>query len=156
MDKETKEIWDKLRARFPESAYKDVTLGRTFTSIDAYHIIERLTDVFGLMGQGWTLENIKFETQGSSVACIGELVVPKLKLRVPAVGDGVILKINIAEAMKKAQTNLISKASSFIGVGLDVYQGKHDSDPLLDRAQFIEPEGGSQPPRKGKSSGDFF
>lgn len=148
MNKEHKEIWTALTKPFPPEAYKQVSYGRTFTSIDAYHIIERLTEVFGLMGQdGWMLMNIRYEMLDDSVACIGDLVALKYGIHVSAVGDGVVMmdkkgRKNIAEAYKKAQTNLISKAASYLGVGLDVYQGKHDSDPYLDRAsQETKPPG---------------
>ncbi len=125
---------------FEAAAYKDVNVGRGFTTIDAYHIVERLTEVFGLCGQGWGTQNVTYELHDKNVAAIGELwyrleeggAVPE-RCVIPAVGDAVVFKGNIAEAYKKAQTNLISKASSYLGIGLSVYQGKGIDDPYLDR-----------------------
>ena len=51
------------------------------------------------------------------------------------VGDGKVMKGNIAEATKKATTNLISKAASYIGVGLSIYKGEGYDDPYLELAQ---------------------
>ena len=132
-------VWDALRAPFPPEAYKDVTLGRTFTCIDAYHIIERLTEVFGLCGVGWGVRVDEWVVVGTNVGADGVLwytMPPEAAPReVTATGDATILRENVAEARKKARTNLVSKAASYIGVGLDVYQGKHQDDPYVDRAQ---------------------
>jgi hypothetical protein len=135
-----------LAKPFEQGAYKDVKLGRTFTTIDAYHVIERLTQVFGLCGQGWGSEVVDWRQNGDNVAAIGFLWYRGEKtddfFKVFAVGDAQVMKGNIAEAYKKAQTNLISKAASFLGVGLSVYQGKGIDDPYLDR-EAMEHGGGN-------------
>ena len=132
-------IFGSLAKPFPKEAYKDVSFGaRKFTCIDAYHIVERLTEVFGLCGVGWGVTTTDYKIHQKSCACVGYLwyKLPGVEElgKVVAIGDGVIIHDNLAEAMKKAETNLISKASSFIGVGLDVFKGVHDSDPYVDRA----------------------
>ena len=116
-------------------AYKDVSMGSfTLTTIDAYHIVERLTEVFGLCGEGWGLRVDEWLREGDNVAALGVLwYLPKGTMQddslgfaqvsqverreVFAVGDGVIRKGNVAEAYKKATTNLMSKAASYLGVG---------------------------------------
>jgi hypothetical protein len=50
---------------------------------------------------------------------------------VHASGDGRIQGDNVPEARKMAQTNMLSKASSFLGVGLGVYKGMGHDDPYL-------------------------
>lgn len=134
-----------LAKPFGPEAYKDVKLGRTFTTIDAYHVVERLTEVFGLCGQGWGSEVAEWRANGDNVAAIGFLWYRGEKsdevFRVHAVGDAQVLKGNVAEAYKKAQTNLISKAASFLGVGLSVYQGKGIDDPYLDREALADAGG---------------
>lgn len=149
-----------LAKPFEKSAYKEVRLGdRAFTTIDAYHIIERLTEIFGMCGKGWGIESLRFsehqapilskgeKTKGKdgearythSVSCVGSLWYMEGDQRllyrrsIPTVGDAAVIGGNVAEAMKKAQTNMISKAASFLGVGLSVYQGKGIDDPYLDR-----------------------
>jgi len=136
---EQQELWQKLRKPFDKEAYKEVSFGqRKFTAIDAYHIIERLTDVFGLCGTGWGVEVERFEQDKDNIAAVGFIwyVVgdDTMPAKVRAVGDGKVMSGNIAEGMKKATTNLISKAASYIGIGLSVYQGLGIDDPYLDRA----------------------
>jgi len=129
------ETFKQLAKPFPKEAYKDVSMGGyTMTTIDAYHIIERLTDVFGLMGSGWGVIVSEWRETGDSVACVGRLwyLTDGERCEVVAVGEGRIMRGNVAEAMKKAQTNLISKAASYIGVGLSVYQGNGIDDPYID------------------------
>jgi len=127
-----------LAASFPLQAYKEVKIGRGYTTIDAYHIVERLTSVFGLCGTSWGIDVKEWRHEGGNVLAIGSLWYvdegEAERHHVTAVGDASIIKDNIAEAYKKAQTNLMSKAASFIGVGLSVYQGKGIDDPCLDRA----------------------
>ena len=130
------DLFHKLAAPLPKTAYKDLKLGgRTMTVIDAYHIISRLTQVFGLAGFGWGVEVDEFRQEDGNIAAVGHLwyIIDGNKYSVSAIGDARVFKGNVAEGMKKAQTNLISKASSFIGVGLSVYQGKGIDDPYLDQ-----------------------
>tara|TARA_R100001129_G_scaffold186671_1_gene180313 strand:+ start:8775 stop:9425 length:651 start_codon:yes stop_codon:yes gene_type:complete len=130
------ELFHKLAAPLPKTAYKDLKLGgRTMTVIDAYHIVSRLTQVFGLAGFGWGVEVEEFRQEDGNIAAVGHLwyIIEGKKYTVSAIGDARIFKGNVAEGMKKAQTNLISKASSLIGIGLSVYQGKGIDDPYLDQ-----------------------
>ncbi|MCP4645791.1 MAG: hypothetical protein GY851_35425 [bacterium] len=122
--------------KFETAAYKNVNVGRGFTAIDAYHIVERLTEVFGLCGLGWGTESVAYELHDKNVAARGTFwfMVGEKRGAIESVGDAVVFKGNIAEAYKKAHTNLISKASSFLCIGLSVYQGKGLEDPYLDRA----------------------
>jgi len=137
MDADTKSMWAQLTRPFEDkAAYKEVRMRGGFTSICAYFVIERMTEVFGLCGDGWGTTVDRWEAHGDNVACIGSLYwTDALGERhdVPAVGDAVVMQGNVAEAYKKAQTNLISKAASFLGVGLSVYKGKGIDDPYADR-----------------------
>jgi len=142
-------IREDLRRTFEASAYKDVTFGRTFTTIDAYHIQPRLTDVFGLcgIGWGWTCDRVEFLNR--TVIRKDEPIPVETCLyagtfwyvtsdgrrgEFPACGCADVLKGGAAEAVKKAETNLISKASSRLECGLSIYQGKGWDDPYIDRA----------------------
>ena len=140
-----KSVWEQLAADFPDKAYKKVTFGREYTSLDAYHIVARLTSTFGLCGQGWGFEDLEWKELDKSIVCIGKLwwFDPDNRdtgiKHVQAVGDGAIVKGDVAGAYKKAQTNLMSKAASYIGVGLSLYQGNHMDDPYLDKALDDKP-----------------
>lgn len=130
----------RLTEPFPKSAYKEVNLGRPMTVIDAYHIVQRLNLEFGLMGWGWGVKIDEYEERDGFVAAMGS-VWYKFEgeiCHVQAVGDARIFKGNFAEARKKAQTNLISKATSYMGIGLSVYQGKGIDDPYIDQQKAKE------------------
>lgn len=129
-------IFEQLAERLPDGAYKTVNVRGGFTSIDAYHIVEKLTDIFGLCGCGWGIEVDEFQHHDKCVAAIGYLWY-KLPdgddtvYKVPAVGEGQQRGGSVADAMKMAQTNMISKAASYIGIGLGVYKGQHIDAPIL-------------------------
>ncbi len=154
MSDETQGIFEKLKAPFPDSAYKELSFGSyNMTSIDAYHIVERFTEVFGLCGMGWGYHDLTFDVHGDNVACKGDIWycvpgAPEVKYYVFAVGDGVVMGGKTAEAFKKAQTNLLSKASSFMGVGLSVYKGEGHDDPYVERSESLSAPAPAAPPQQ--------
>ena len=130
-----RELFHRLAQPLPSSAYKELKLGgRTMTVIDAYHILQRLTQELGMQGWGWGIHVDEYIEKDGFIAAMGHLWYNHKgqKCTVPAVGDARIFKGNFAEGRKKAQTNLMSKASSFMGVGLSVYQGRGIDDPYID------------------------
>ena len=129
-------IFEELAERLPDAAYKSVNMRGGFTSIDAYHIVEKLTSVFGLCGGGWGMRVDTWHKTDKAVAAEGVLWyrLPDADddriYEVPAIGEGIIRSGSLADAMKMAQTNMMSKASSFIGIGLAIYKGQHVDTPL--------------------------
>ena len=127
-------IFEHLSGRMPDSAYKTVNMRGGFTSIDAYHILERLTDAFGLCGRGWGIEVEDFQHHDKCIAAVGHLWYrlpdDDTLYKVQAVGEGQQRGGSVADAMKMAQTNLMSKAASFLGIGLAIYKGQHLDAPL--------------------------
>ena len=141
-NRELPDLFKELGQPFPDDAYKKVTYGkREFITLDAYHIVERLTRIAGSCSVGWGWKDLIFTPYPDSVSCHGIFWIKDphtgITLEIPAVGDGAIIKgSSAAEAAKKAQTNMMSKAVSFIGVGtVDLYQGKMLDCPLTDRSQ---------------------
>lgn len=161
MDKKQLDIFRQLKENFPKEAYKQLNFGRAMTTIDAYHIVERLNEVFGLCGIGWGLcgetgpgSLPQIHVHDGNVVAFGQLwykggeterveyhslgngapsVVGATELGyVVAAGDAKVIKGNVAEAYKKALTNLISKAASYIGVGFNIYKGLGLDDPYVD------------------------
>jgi len=129
-------IFEQLAERMPDSAYKTVNVRGGFTSIDAYHIVERLTDAFqGICGHRFGIHVDEFQHHDKCVAAIGYLWYrfPRetKTYTVSAVGEGQQRGGSVADAMKMAQTNLMSKAASYIGIGLGVYKGQHIDAPIL-------------------------
>jgi len=131
-------IFEELAERLPDAAYKSVNMRGGFTSIDAYFIVEKLTSIFGLCGVGWGMRVDTWHTSDKAVAAEGVLwyhlpdkdAYANRTYEVPAIGEGIIRSGSLADAMKMAQTNMLSKASSFICVGLAIYKGQHVDTPL--------------------------
>lgn len=131
--------------RVPKKFLKDVKLGRTFTTIDAYWIIEQLTRHFGLMGSGWGVRDVEYFPHGEkNVECRASLwyidpATGNYGQIDDVAGDAQVIGGNVAEAHKKAYTNFISKAASYLGLGLHVYLGITADDPYLDRSELSDP-----------------
>lgn len=137
------EIFAHLADRFPDAAYKNVNMRGGFISIDAYHIVERLTDAFeSLCGQNWGIHVDEFQHFDKCVAAVGHLwyKLPGTDTiyKVPAVGEGQQRGGSTPDAMKAAQTNMMSKAASYIGIGLSVYKGQHIDAPTLSVGVEVE------------------
>jgi len=131
-------IFEQLAERLPDGAYKTVNVRGGFTSIDAYHIVERLTDAFqGICGHRFGIHVDEFQHHDKCVAAIGYLWYrlpdddTDAVYKVPAVGEGQQRGGSVADAMKMAQTNMMSKAASYIGIGLSIYKGQHIDAPIL-------------------------
>ena len=134
-----KDTYQELIKDFPSEALsKDSSRGFDLTSIKAQYIKERLNDVFGIWG--WEVVG-EYKADEKSVLYFGELrVTEKTYLlannsedatpaevdsftrKVESVGYSAIKK-NLGDSYKSAQTDFLSKAASFIGVGQKVFQG---------------------------------
>ena len=113
--------------------------GRTYTTIDAYWLIEQATKHFdALYGSTWGLFDITYDkmhfpndTVILSLSATfrhpeGEFPISNaVKFAYMTRGDSGYLKID-EDAYKKLETNTISKALSRIGFGADVYMGKFE------------------------------
>ena len=113
--------------------------GRTYTTIDAYWLIEQATKHFdALYGSSWGLFDIAYDkthfpndTVVLSLSATfkhpsGEFPISNaVKFAYMTKGGDGYLKID-EDAYKKLETNTISKALSRIGFGADVYSGKFE------------------------------
>lgn len=124
------EILEKLRAPFPEEAIEtaESRTGKGFepTGVKGAYVIERLNEVFGLCGTGWSFEiqevgvEDKWATARISLSYkIGE----EWSLPVVAFGTSNVGTKSQGDAMKGAITDGIKKAASHLGVGQEAYKG---------------------------------
>lgn len=124
----TNEMRDQLRAPLPDEAVHPHPTKTYLSSIKAIYVTERLNDVFGV-GQ-WQIRCDK--------ECEGEngMVVVKVTFTIPAYGihyecfggndnggEG-SKNFDLGDAFKGATTDAITKIGSWMGIGLDVFQGK--------------------------------
>lgn len=134
MKKEIKELYEQLKKPFPKEAYQvDNSRGFALTSIKAQYVVERLNDVLGV--EGWSVEG-EFEETSEGVLFIGELSVrveigdTTERIKRSGVGYATIKKGHVGDAYKGAMTDLISKTSSHLGVGNEVFKGNVDVKSL--------------------------
>lgn len=125
----------------PDVVKKDIKAGKLkgYTNINPQWRLEKLTELFGPIGFGWVLENIKYWTSEGVGECVmwcsldlkifwnGQWSLPingigGSKLYGKGQGDG----IN-DEACKMAQTDAISVACKNLGFASDIYYGLDDT-----------------------------
>jgi len=137
------EVFKDLEAGFPPKAYKKAPHRGGFTSLGPYYIIARLNTVFGPMGRGWGIDEIEFKPAilrpDKELMCHGVFW-----YRSPVEGDERnIGKIRVCgfgdtnEAEKKAETNLISKAASYLHIGIQLFQGEHQGSSYYDGTEQV-------------------
>lgn len=145
-----------IDAPFPMASIRQMDYGQRRLTVGAYYVVERLNAVFGRYGTGWGIEITERREYEKHVAAFGSMwyVDPETSERgiAHAVGTGRIVGGNTPEAHKMACTNLISKASSYIGVALSVFKGLGVDDPHVAEAEEKErptgkpnPDGSSNP-----------
>ena len=140
------DIYSKLKTKFPKEAYgTDKSRGFSLDTIDAYYIIERLNEVFGLCGEGWWLTDIIWKTiegEKNLVICCATFCYIKSGVTqfqsFPCVGGHQVVKDRWDDAYKSAMTNAICKGASFLGVGLDVYKGEFNQK--IKQQEKVEPQ----------------
>lgn len=125
----------------PDIAKKDIKAGKLkgYTNINPQWRLEKLTELFGPIGFGWVIDNIKYWTSEGVGECVmwcsldlkvcwnGQWSQPingigGSKLYGKGQGDG----IN-DEACKMAQTDAISVACKNLGFASDIYYGLDDT-----------------------------
>jgi len=148
-------IWDLVCTSDPRELRK-VQHGRGFIAIDAYPQIEKATKVFGPMGMGFGLTDVKYELipdmDTSTMKKPGQrgpmmIMTSLFWYRFPGtekMGQYPIVNDMVYEARqdvpKKLLTNAISKALSYLGFNYDVFKGSWDDNPYADRPEIPCPQ----------------
>lgn len=120
-----KEIVKKLNKPFPKEA-ESTDPARGFTGIKTPYVIERLNEVFGLCGQGWTFEITHLDVQENLVIATVQLqyvIGEEWSKPIVASGDMAVIRERVGDSIKGAVSDAIKKAASYLGVGLDAYKG---------------------------------
>lgn len=137
-------LYSELKADFPEEAYSaDKSRGHVLTSLKAQYISERLTEVFGL--GNWKLSG-EWKEVDDGVLYLGKLECSfidddgeKVTITTEIVpGFGGENHRNSGDAYKSARTDCLSKSSSYLGVGNDMYKGKIEPPLSNEQREFLE------------------
>lgn len=136
------ELWDKVSTTNPKYI-KDVNVsGRKYTSIDAQYQYLKATEQFGSYGNKWGLKDIEITYQNIENTTLANIkaiffyptgtfqTINSIKVSYKTNGfkgkDGYI-KID-DEALKKLETNTVTKALSRLGFNADVFLGEFEDN----------------------------
>ncbi len=119
-------IREKLRAPFPNEAYKTHDSKSFLTTLKAMYIVERLNDVFGI-GRWSIEEQTVIKDDGKYVLMSGCLKIFDYDCLIPTqYGGHAISGTNKepADGYKSAVTDILSKSASYLEIGIDLFKGK--------------------------------
>ena len=150
MEKITDEMYKKLKAPLPIEAVKPHPTKTYLSSIKAIYVTERLNDVFGCGTWSTKVEEISKGENG--------MVVVKVTFEIQEYGvyyesfggndnGGETSKnFDLWDAYKWATTDAITKIGSFMGIGIDVFKGKGNSQwNNAPRSNETTPQGTKMP-----------
>jgi hypothetical protein len=124
-------IWSKVDETRP-SETKAVKFGRTFTAIDAYAQIKNATRVFGPVGYGFGWSAKWDHSISGVIGCdlVFWYIHAGSRCEFDSVGscDLGVKNVKDSDAKKKALTDAITKALSYLGFNADVFLGKFDDN----------------------------
>ena len=132
------DIYNRCR-EVPKEAQKEIGAGKLkgFTDINPMWRIQKLTELFGVCGIGWYIDNVKYWTEEGKDGKVAAFCELELFFKdgetwsKPIKGIGGSMLVNIFkgspetsdECYKMAYTDAISVACKALGMGADVYWG---------------------------------
>lgn len=134
MTKDETELRQKLSAPLPDKAITPHPTKTYLKTIKAIYVTERLTEVFGV-GKWSTkisVEHTNFETGMIVVKVVFEVKERDIYYECFGGNDNGGAKskgFDLGDAYKGATTDALTKIGSYLGVGIDVYKGKHGNTP---------------------------
>ena len=129
MKKITNDMYEALKKPLPDEAVKPHPTKTFLSSIKAIYVTERLNEVFGC--GAWSVKTEHITTTDKS------MVVVKVTLTIPEYwvyyecfggndnGGEHSKNFDLGDAFKGATTDAITKIGSYLGIGIDVFKGKH-------------------------------
>ena len=138
------ELWDKVEKTNPKYT-KGAKIGQLdITAINAQSQIKEATRQFGTYGDTWGLKNLKYDfmdIENTKLALLGaEFYYPNgefeihtsIKVSYMTNGANGYLKID-DDFMKKAETDVTTKALSKLGFNADVFLGLYDDNRYVNQ-----------------------
>lgn len=130
--KVTNEMYLKLKEKLPDESIKPHPTKTYLSSIKAIYVTERLNDVFGC--GSWQIKAEKIsETENGMVVIKTTLIIPEYGIYYESFGGndnggGTNKNFDLGDAYKGATTDGITKIGSYLGIGIEVFKGKHKSN----------------------------
>jgi len=139
-EKNNLDFWNSVQTTDPNFT-KEVGFGRKFTSINAQYQVRELTKAFGLIGQGWGIQNERFY----SLNDVSGLVCYQAELWYKRDGEINSFDINSSiaafnskgkmddECFKKVSTDALTKGLSKLGFNADIFLGMWDDNRYVNQ-----------------------
>ena len=130
------ELWDTVETTDPQYT-KKVNQRGGFTAIAAQSQVKRATEVFGIMGHGWGVENEKFTTvEGTTMVLYTANLWYKFNTRTGAIPIHSSIKYGANgryddDFSKKVATDALTKGLSKLGFNADVFMGLFDDNKYV-------------------------
>jgi len=121
------EYREQLSAPLPAEAIKPHPTRPYLSTIKSAYIIERINDVFGIGGWDFEHEIIGSVKSGERpyIICKGRIYIKKFDIYSPIQYGGHIANSEeIVDAYKSAITDALTKCSSYLEIGIQVFKGK--------------------------------
>jgi hypothetical protein len=130
------ELWDSVQTTDPQYT-KKVNQRGGFTAIAAQSQIKRATEVFGIMGHGWGVEDEKFTVvEGTSMVLYTANLWYKFDTRTGSIPIHSSIKYGANgryddDFSKKVATDALTKGLSKLGFNADVFMGLFDDNKYV-------------------------
>jgi hypothetical protein len=130
------ELWDAVATTDPQYT-KKVNQRGGFTAIAAQSQVKRATEVFGIMGYGWGVENEKFTTvEGTTMVIYNASLWYKFNNKNGAIPIHSSIKYAANgryddDFAKKVATDALTKGLSKLGFNADVFMGLFDDNKYV-------------------------
>lgn len=109
---------DELKKPLPPQAIKPHPTKTFLSTINPIYVVERLNEVFGI--GSWYFDTEVIIKENKMIVVKGELTVPEYQIRISAYGGND--NPDLGDAYKGAQTDSLTKAASYLGIGVDVWK----------------------------------
>lgn len=149
-ENENLKLWNKVNATDPKYIKKVSSSGRNYSAIDAQSQYLKATEQFGPYGTNWGLKDIEVSYQ-----VVGETTLANMKavfyypggefetinsIKLAYMTNGYqgkpgYLKID-EEALKKLETNTVTKALSRLGFNADVFLGQFEDNNYVQENNY--------------------
>ena len=117
----TEEMKQALLAPLPDEAISQHPTKTFLSTIKAIYVTERLNDVFGV--GAWKIKTDLIEKCEKMVVVKTTLEIPEYDIYYESFGGND--NQDLGDAYKGATTDAITKIGSYLGIGIDVFKGKH-------------------------------
>ena len=117
----TEEMKQALLAPLPDEAISQHPTKTFLSTIKAIYVTERLNDVFGV--GAWKIKTDLIDKSDKMVVVKTTLEIPEYGIYYESFGGND--NQDLGDAYKGATTDAITKIGSYLGIGIDVFKGKH-------------------------------